>query len=121
MNTARIAKGWALIADGAMELSLAYESIESPPARAGENSGAGGAQVGPPQPSPVPDVQTQHVTTALGTCPDHGVAWTVKPAGVGAKGPYEAFWRCNQKVGDGWCRRKPVKAWTDTHPLAAAA
>jgi hypothetical protein len=150
MNTTKIAKGWALIAEGAMELSLAYEAIEPPVARAGVSE-SGGAQAASPQPPPAPaDLpsfdelppegwESQNSTVAppqnvtispslppqidagLGRCPVHGTPWTVKAAGVGAKGPYDAFWKCAEKDDNGYCKQKPQKIWRDTHPLAAAA
>lgn len=120
MNTEKIAKGWALIAEGAMELSLAYESIESSaPVRADEpDTRSGFAGAGEPPPSPVP-VQEQHIEQHLGVCPDHGTAWKAVPGGVSRTTgkPYSAFYACANRD----CKKRPVKAWTDAHPLAAAA
>lgn len=62
------------------------------------------------------------VETALGRCPFHDTAWTIKPAGTSKLGkPYGAFYKCDGKNPDGtWCARKPVKAWVDSHPLSPA-
>ena len=61
-------------------------------------------------------------TPGLGRCPAHDRPWSVKAAGVSKNGkPYSAFWKCDGKEPDGtFCNRKPVKAWADAHPAAAA-
>jgi hypothetical protein len=67
----------------------------------------------------------QHLENVLGQCPTHQKAWTVKPGGVSKAGkPYGAFWKCGEKdesTRSGFCDKKPVKAWEDTHPASAAA
>lgn len=144
MNTEKIAKGWALIAEGAMELSLAYESIDSPVARAGATGTEGAKAFPPPSSVPVPSFdelppddfieQVERVTggtvepplkpqvdAGLGKCPIHGKPWTIKAAGVGKKGAYDAFWKCAEKDDDGYCTQKPQKIWRDTHPIPNGA
>jgi hypothetical protein len=122
IDTEKLARGWGLIAEGAMEISLAYSAIEPPVARAGVSE-SGSAQVGPPQLSPTPtDVQAQHVETRLGVCPVHGVPWTVRPAGVSKAGkPYKAFWKCSERDANGFCDQRPAAAWADAHPPSVAA
>jgi hypothetical protein len=60
---------------------------------------------------------------ALGLCPVHRTAWTVKAGGVSKAGkPYNAFWKCSGKNPDNtYCDQKPVKVWADSHPIGAAA
>jgi hypothetical protein len=60
---------------------------------------------------------------ALGLCPVHRTAWTVKAGGVSKAGkPYSAFWKCSGKNPDNtYCDQKPVKVWADSHPIGAAA
>lgn len=60
---------------------------------------------------------------ALGVCPTHGTAWTVKPGGVSKAGKsYNAFWKCSGKnADDTYCNLKPTKVWADTHPIRDAA
>ena len=62
-------------------------------------------------------LQTEHVKTALGVCPVHKTAWKAVPAGVSKRTgkEYSAFYSCPDRE----CKNKPVKAWTDTHPIAA--
>jgi hypothetical protein len=43
-------------------------------------------------------------------CPDHDKAWRQN-----SKGYY-----CSTKVGDGWCKRQPSKAWQATQELIPA-
>lgn len=127
MNTARIAKGWALIAQGAMELSLAYESIEPAVARTAVSE-SGGAQAGPPQLPPTPtDYDDEprlkpQVDAGLGLCPVHGTPWIIKPAGVSKAGKrYSAFYKCAERDADGFCNEKPQQIWQDSHPIREAA
>ena len=123
MNTEKIAKGWALIAEGAMELSLAYEGLDSaapkvaePVARA-STAGAEGSVSPPLLPSaPAP------MNSALGVCPVHHVSWTVKAGGISKNGkPYRAFWKCAIRDDEGYCNEKPTKAWADSHPIPLEA
>ena len=60
---------------------------------------------------------------ALGVCPVHGTAWTVKAGGVSAAGkPYSSFYKCSGKMPDDtYCKQKPTKVWADTHPIRDAA
>lgn len=130
MNTERIAKGWALIAEGAMELSLAYDALD-PAARAAvpdrvptvpAGSAAGAVPPAPAAPSLTPDRQAAHVAAVLGQCPDHQIAWTVRPAGISKAGKsYQSFWRCDQLTDGTYCAKRPVKAWADRHPIQEAA
>ena len=55
---------------------------------------------------------------ALGHCPIHGSAWTIKPAGVSKAGkPYSAFYKCDSRDGDTFCNEKPNPAWASAHPI----
>lgn len=50
------------------------------------------------------------------TCPEHNLSWTLKPAGVSKAGKeYGAFWKCDGKTNDEFCRAKPTKAWQARH------
>jgi hypothetical protein len=58
-----------------------------------------------------------------GKCPDHGLPWTIKPGGISQSGPragqsYNAFYKCDGKTGNQFCKQKPPKAWADAHPIA---
>lgn len=78
--------------------------------------GQEGSSAAPPPRSSAP------AATALGVCPAHRVAWTVKQGGISKAGkPYPPFWRCNEKDADGYCSQRPVKAWADSHPIAVEA
>ena len=80
-----------------------------------------GPQDVPAVPAPAPaDAQATHVNAALGVCPTHRTAWTVKQGGISKAGkPYSAFYKCSGKNDDGsYCSQKPVKAWADSHPIA---
>ena len=48
-----------------------------------------------------------------GACGQHGMPWTLKPAGVSKAGkPYNAFFTCTGKNSDGsYCREKPNQKW----------
>ena len=87
--------------------------------RASEQPGQGGSVPPPSAPAPA-DTQATHVNTALGVCPTHRTAWTVKQGGISKAGkPYSAFYKCSGKNDDGsYCSQKPVKAWADSHPIA---
>ena len=87
--------------------------------RASEQPGQGGSVPPPSAPAPV-DTQATHVNAALGVCPTHRTAWTVKQGGISKAGkPYSAFYKCSGKNDDGsYCSQKPVKAWADSHPIA---
>ena len=121
MNTQRIAKGWALIAEGAMELSLAYESIESPaPVRAGE---AGADQVVSPQPASAPDLPrpaAREPESAFTRCPAHNRPWDEGKYGKYCQAHSDDYpdW-ANDK---GFCRVTPKSAgaWLAQHPRVAA-
>ncbi|HEV8177637.1 MAG TPA: hypothetical protein VGP44_08120 [Gemmatimonadales bacterium] len=58
---------------------------------------------------------------ALSRCPYHDTPWSIRPAGVSKAGKsYNSFYTCDGKEPDGsFCPRKPVKAWADSHPIAA--
>lgn len=115
MNVEFLSRGWALIAEGASMISLAYASIEQP----------GAAVVSSPSgtvaPAETPPLKPQ-VDRGLSLCPVHGVSWTVKEGGISKNGkPYKAFWKCAEKDGDAFCNEKPQKIWADTHPADRAA
>lgn len=51
-------------------------------------------------------------------CPDHDVAWTLKPAGTSKIGkPYAAFYTCGAKDQNGWCKNKPSLKWLAANPI----
>jgi hypothetical protein len=51
-----------------------------------------------------------------GACPEHGIPWTLKPAGVSKAGrEYDAFWKCDGKTDGEFCKAKPTKAWQARH------
>jgi len=53
---------------------------------------------------------------AGGVCPEHNIAWNLKPAGVSKAGKaYDAFWTCSGKTDGEFCREKPSKAWQARH------
>lgn len=72
-------------------------------------------------PSEYEDVPLPATAPGLGRCPFHGLAWSVKAAGVSKAGkPYKSFYHCDGKEPDGsFCQRKPTKGWADAHPIAA--
>ena len=117
----RLARGWGLIAEGAMEISLAYSAIEPAGARA------------PAVPDSVPTAPAARAagaappasaapSSALGVCPVHHTAWTVKAGGISKNGkPYPAFWKCAIRDDQGYCDQKPTKAWADSHPIPLEA
>src|SRR5688500_18184495 len=123
-DTERAARGWSLIAEGAMEISLAYSAIATPSSEAAR-SGVEGAKAISPSPSSIPvssfdelppegwDEPAQlkpQVDQGLGKCPTHGTAWTIKAGGISKNGKaYPAFWRCAQKDGDAFCNEKPQR------------
>lgn len=149
MNTENIARGWALIAEGAEMISMAYAAIE-PPAHAGEAPVRSSAEVSPssvghpapelppsfedlpPEESEAPargernyrgaDPATAVSDVSLGYCPDHKTPWTIQPAGVSRTTgePYDSFWKCAEKTDGKRCQRKPYRAWQDSHKIPAA-
>jgi hypothetical protein len=89
------------------------EAIEPDAARASVPAAEGSA----PQPS-----APAAPNAALGVCPVHRTAWTVKDAGISKNGkPYRAFWKCSERDEDGYCNEKPTKAWADSHPIRLTA
>jgi len=142
MNPEHLARGWALIAEGAQYLSMAYASNDapaslpvaspaagSPPPAAGpsfddlppegwdERAMLGTGEYAKPEPPLKPQVDA-----GLSKCPVHGISWTIKEGGMSRNGkPYKAFWKCSEKDGDVWCNEKPQKIWADTHPADRAA
>ena len=127
-DTDLASRGWALIAEGASMISLAYAAIEQP--------AAGGAKSSPPPTSPAPvdfddlppltDADAPYEPQAaetpdkapLGVCPVHRTAWTVKAGGISKNGkPYKPFWKCSGKTDGAYCNEKPTKAWSDSHPI----
>lgn len=126
MNTKRIAHAYEKIAEGYAELALAYGDIDQPVA----------GLVPPSRPAPVDDlppltdedapfdppapraVETP-VQSALGACPAHRTAWTVKAGGISKNGkPYPPFWKCSGKNDDGtYCDLKPTPGWSKAHPI----
>jgi hypothetical protein len=115
MNTERIAKGWALIAEGAMELSLAYESIDTSAARADAAAGEGAKAAQPSSPAaPVASVAAAPPPAAevinITECPKHHV-----PFEAGQYGPY-----CKQATDDpAWGKVKGDRMWCRITPKNA--
>jgi hypothetical protein len=127
-DTARIARGWALIAEGAQEISLAYEAIEQPAAGSGAPPPARSAPADYDEdPSALFDDAPQAAETPsaapLGACPAHRTAWTVKAGGISKNGkPYPPFWKCSGKNDDGsYCNLKPEPGWSKAHPIPLEA
>lgn len=50
------------------------------------------------------------------TCPDHELAWVLKPGGVSktTNKPYDPFWAC-PSTDRPFCKNKPSKAWQARH------
>jgi hypothetical protein len=121
MNRTAAANALNKIAEGIVELGLALEDIPRPvavdaPLPSFDELPPEGFDDGPRSaPAPAGD--------ALGLCPVHRTAWTVKAGGVSKAGkPYSAFWKCSGKNSDNtYCDQKPVKVWADSHPIGAAA
>jgi len=121
MNTDHLSRGWALIAEGAEMISLAYASIEQPAAAAVPPTAPADYDDLPPDVEPARRAAAQ-TGTALSMCPLHGQAWTVKAGGISKNGnPYSAFWKCSERDAEGYCQAKPVKAWADSHPIQEEA
>lgn len=133
-DTDLASRGWALISEGAQMISLAYVANEQPAAGAGPSPARAPAPADdlPPLPSleEPPGYQPkgvnladQHVENTLAQCPNHQKPWVIKPAGVSKTGKeYAAFYKCPERdssTRSGYCDKKPVKAWTDAHPIAA--
>lgn len=115
MSRERLAAAYEALAEAYGQVAHELRSNDSAPVRA--DVPAAGVSA-PTAPAPA-DTQAAHVNAALGVCPTHRTAWTVKQGGISKAGkPYSAFWKCSQKDADGYCPQKPVKAWTDSHPIA---
>jgi hypothetical protein len=141
MNRTAAANALNKIAEGIVELGLALEDIPAREGFAQINSTSGPIDTMPPSIDELPPVgwETYESGTghgvravetapapsgdALGLCPVHRTAWTVKAGGVSKAGkPYSAFWKCSGKNSDNtYCDQKPVKVWADSHPIGAAA
>jgi hypothetical protein len=124
-DTARIARGWALIAEGAMEISLAFEQPAAGPVAPSRPAPAATLDDDLPpllddygNPVDAPQAAEKPQNAALGVCPDHRTAWTVKAGGISKNGkPYPAFWKCSAKDGDEYCKQKPTPGWAKAHPI----
>ncbi len=63
------------------------------------------------------ETETAYVAQAVrdtgeDACPDHNLRWTLKPAGTSKAGkPYDAFWKCDGRTNDEFCKAKPSRAW----------
>jgi hypothetical protein len=100
-------------AEALAEAAHALRGSEPDAARASVPAAEGSA----PQPS-----APAAPNAALGVCPVHRTAWTVKDAGISKNGkPYRAFWKCSERDEDGYCNEKPTKAWADSHPIRLTA
>lgn len=119
MSRERLAQAFDKAAEAMVELALEIRASDTPSREAAvpESVPAASAAGAPPSPA-APPIQQQHVNTALGVCPVHRTAWSVKDAGIGKNGkPYKAFWKCGGKTDGVYCNQKPVKAWQDSHPI----
>jgi hypothetical protein len=136
-----LSRGWSLIAQGAEMVSLAYSAASPQPQAAASGTRARvPSSAPPPDDLPPLDEEPPDTTTfayahelaekvggtvepdyALGRCPVHGKPWTTAKAGISKKTgkPYSAFWKCSEKDGDKFCNEKPIRAWADSHPIAA--
>ena len=114
MSRDDIANALDKAADALAEAAHALRASDTPSSEAAAAAGASAPQAPAARP-----IQEQHVAAALGVCPAHRTAWTVKQGGTSKNGkPYRAFWKCSGKNDDGsYCNLKPVKAWADTHPI----
>jgi hypothetical protein len=130
MNRTAAANALNKIAEGIVELGLALEDIPRPVAvdaplpsfdelppvgwetyESGTGHGVRAVETAPEPPG-----------DALGLCPVHRTAWTVKAGGVSKAGkPYPAFWRCAGKDANGYCDKRPNLAWTNAHPISEGA
>ena len=122
INTEKLARGWALIAEGAQEISLAYEAIDQPAAGASAPRTPAPAAFDDDLPPLIdedaPRAAEKPQNAALGVCPVHRTAWTVKAGGISKNGkPYRPFWKCSGKTDGAYCNEKPVKGWADSHPI----
>jgi hypothetical protein len=119
MSREEVASALDRAAEALAEAAHALRAIEPPAASAGVPDSLPAASAAGDVPAPAArPLQEQHVAAALGVCPVHRTAWTVKDAGVGKNGkPYKAFWKCSGKTDGVYCNEKPVKAWQDTHPI----
>ena len=129
MNTKRIAEAYEKIAEGYAALALAYGDIAQP--AAGSSSRPAPVATidddlppllddygAPVDVTPAPQAAEKPHNAALGMCPAHRTAWTIKAGGISKNGkPYKAFWKCSGKTEDGYCNEKPSKAWADSHPI----
>jgi len=109
-DKAKAAAAYRKLAEAAYELADLYTE-----------AAGGAADDLPPllREQPLPDVAQQHAETVLGRCPDHDLPWRGVAGGISKRtgNPYKAFWTCQVKE----CKKRPVKAWEDAHPAAAAA
>ncbi len=114
MSREEVASALDRAAEALAEAAHALRASDTPSREAASAAGASAPQAPAARP-----LQEQHVAAALGVCPVHRTAWTVKAGGISKAGkPYRAFHKCNGKNDDGsYCDQKPVKAWVDTHPI----
>ena len=130
MNTKRIAEAYEKIAEGYAALALAYGDIAQPAAGSAHPAPVAtidddlppltDADFGDPEAieRATPQAAEKPHNAALGMCPAHRTAWTIKAGGISKNGkPYKAFWKCSGKTEDGFCNEKPSKAWADSHPI----
>lgn len=110
MSRERLAAAYDALAEAYAQVAHELRGTEQPVAE--------GASANPHTRSSAPAAPN----TALGVCPTHRVAWTVKQGGISKNGkPYRPFWRCNEKDANGYCSEKPSKAWADSHPIQTEA
>ena len=107
---------WGQVAHNLRILADSIDAAIEPPA------GSAGVPASPAvsAAAAVPPPAAAAPSVALGLCPKHRVAWTVKAGGVSKAGKsYAAFWKCNEKDPSeerGYCQQKPDFGWVRTHP-----
>ena len=108
-----------------------YAGTSTSTGRISASTGTPVAPARPAQPArAIPDPQDTVVLKAAvalfgdDSCPEHGLAWSQKPAGVSKAGKaYAAFWTCTGKSNGEWCRNKPSIAFVNRQmePIGAPA
>lgn len=98
-----------------------YAGTSASTGRISASTGTPVAPARPAQPAPaIPEPQDTIVLKAAvalfqeDSCPEHGLPWSQKPAGISKAGKaYAAFWTCSGKSDGQWCRNKPSIGWVN--------
>lgn len=77
-------------------------------------------QMGQPQGRPMPQQARDDVDSREGFCPQHGMAWVLKPAGSNPNTgkSWEAFWAC-PSTDRPFCKARPSDRWKAIHEVTA--